>query len=201
MQQRAIKTKELILATAIKLFARDGFQGTRIDDLAASAGVNRQRIYAYFGSKEKLFQAAMLAVFERANAEDDKLLTLGEHDLAEMTPLLLRHYLQVHHRHPELHRMIGWANLELKKAPQWMKDIKESSFSHLRALYAKGQEKGTFSDQVSFDVYIFALLAITYFHAANRITAAQTVSAALFSSSGAEQLVNETAFMLAGRTR
>ena len=88
MQQRALKTKGKILATAVRLFARDGFQGTRIDDLASTAKVNRQRIYAYFGNKEKLFEAAMLEVFAKANAEDDKLLALSEKELPELTAKL-----------------------------------------------------------------------------------------------------------------
>ena len=155
MQKRAIKTQETILVTAIRLFARDGFHGTRIDDLADSAQVNKQRIYAYYGNKEKLFAAAILAVFEQANAEDQKLLQLGENDLDTMTAQLLRHYLTVHRRHPALHRMIGWANLELNRSPDWMKNIKEPSFLHLRKLYRQGQERGIFAATVSFDVYIF----------------------------------------------
>ena len=196
MQQRALKTREKILATAIRLFARDGFQGTRIDDLATTAKINRQRIYAYFGNKEKLFETAMLEVFARANAEDDKLLRLSEKDLPELTAILLRHYLDVHQRHPALHRMVGWANLQLKKAPLWMKNIKEKSFVYLRELYRIGQSRGFFSEQVTFDVYIFTLLAVTYFHAANRITAAQTISPELFTGKGADCLIAQASAML-----
>ena len=196
MQQRALKTKGKILATAVRLFARDGFQGTRIDDLASTAKVNRQRIYAYFGNKEKLFEAAMLEVFAKANAEDDKLLALSEKELPELTAILLQHYLEVHRRHPALHRMVGWANLQLKKPSVWMQDIKEKSFVHLRQLYRVGQTRGIFSERVSFDVYIFTLLAVTYFHSANRITAAQTISRELFTEEGGKSLVEQMTVML-----
>ncbi len=196
MQQRALKTKGKILATAVRLFARDGFQGTRIDDLASTAKVNRQRIYAYFGNKEKLFEAAMLEVFAKANAEDDKLLALSEKELPELTAILLQHYLEVHRRHPALHRMVGWANLQLKKPSVWMQDIKEKSFVHLRQLYRVGQARGIFSERVSFDVYIFTLLAVTYFHSANRITAAQTISRELFTEEGGKSLVEQMTVML-----
>jgi len=196
MQKRAIKTKAVILKTAIRLFARDGFHGTRIDNLALTAKVNKQRIYVYYGNKEKLFQAAMLTVFEQANAEDASLQQLTTADLPRLTELLMRHYLDVHRQHPTLHRMIGWANLELSDSPVWMKNVKEAGFVHLRKLYREGQRQRIFSDAVGFDVYIFTLLAITYFHAANRITAAQTISAALFTPAGAEQLVREVATLL-----
>ncbi len=196
MQLRARKTKEKILLAAMRLFAKTGFQGTKIDDLASAAKVNRQRIYAYFGSKEKLFQAAMLEVFAKANAEDDELLKLSEEDLPQLTEILLRHYLAVHQRHPALHRMVGWANLQLKKTPLWMKDIKEKSFAHLRKLYQTGQGQGVFPATVDFDVYIFTLLAATYFQAANRITATQTIAEELFSSQGSEKLIRQISDMI-----
>ncbi|NMA43206.1 MAG: TetR/AcrR family transcriptional regulator [Oligosphaeraceae bacterium] len=184
------------MAAAIRLFARDGFQGTSIDDLAKGAKVNRQRIYAYFGNKKKLFETAMLEVFAGANAEDDRLLELNEKDLPELTLILLRHYLDVHRKHPTLHRMIGWGNLQLRETPQWLKDIKKKSFIHLRQLYRTGQKRGVFSEQVSFDVYIFTLLAVTYFHTANRITATQTISPELFTNEGINQLVEQSAAMI-----
>ncbi|MDD4097360.1 MAG: TetR/AcrR family transcriptional regulator [Lentisphaeria bacterium] len=199
MQERAIKTRQAILTAAIRLFARHGFQGTRVDALASAAKVNRQRLYAYFGSKEKLFETAMLAVFAQANAEDERLLQLNDDDLPRLTALLLRHYFDVHRRHPALHRMIGWANLELKHPPLSMKDNKEPSFAHLRQLYRHGQAAGFFQNAVSFDVYIFTLLAVTYFHAANRTTAAQTISSGLFAPDGADRLVLETAAMMHGQ--
>lgn len=197
MQERAIKTREKILETAIRCFAGNGFHGTRIDDIANAAEVNKQRIYAYFGNKENLFEAAVGAVFERANAEDAALVELTPADLPELTGKLLRHYLEVHRKHPELHRMVGWANLELTDSPSWLRNVKESGFRHLRELYCHGQNTGLFSESVSFDVYIFSLLALTYFHAANRLTASQTISGELFTPDGAERLVREFAILAA----
>lgn len=197
MQERAIKTREKILETAIRSFAGKGFHGTRIDDIANAAEVNKQRIYVYFGNKEKLFEAAVAKVFERANAEDAVLVELTSADLPELTEKLLRHYLEVHRRHPELHRMVGWVNLELSDSPSWLRNVKESGFRHLRELYRQGQDTAVFPSSVSFDVYIFTLLALTYFHAANRLTASQTISGELFTPDGAERLVREFAVLAA----
>ena len=51
MQHRAIVTRRKILEAAITLFAEKGFNGTAVDDISLAAGANKQRIYAYFGSK------------------------------------------------------------------------------------------------------------------------------------------------------
>ena len=49
------------MAAAVELFARNGFEGTSVDDIAAEAGVSKQTVYSHFGSKENLFGLAVSA--------------------------------------------------------------------------------------------------------------------------------------------
>jgi len=49
--------REHIINSAIELFARNGFEGTSIRDLAAAADVNVAMVNYYFGTKEKLFES------------------------------------------------------------------------------------------------------------------------------------------------
>jgi TetR/AcrR family transcriptional repressor of nem operon len=48
-----------LLDRAIELFRRQGFNGTTTAELVAELGVNRKSMYAEFGSKQKLFEAAL----------------------------------------------------------------------------------------------------------------------------------------------
>lgn len=50
-----------LIAAALQCFAERGFAGTRLDDVAARAGVSKASIYLYFESKEKLFEAVVRA--------------------------------------------------------------------------------------------------------------------------------------------
>jgi len=50
------QTKELILRKSILYFARNGFTGTKISDLAKYIGIAQGTIYIHFASKEALFQ-------------------------------------------------------------------------------------------------------------------------------------------------
>src|SRR6516225_5946207 len=50
------RPKELISA-ALELFAHRGFAGTRLEDVAAKAGVSKATVYLYFKNKEDLFEA------------------------------------------------------------------------------------------------------------------------------------------------
>jgi AcrR family transcriptional regulator len=52
-------TRQLILDTAKKEFARHGLEGARIDLIAAHAEVNKAMIYYYFHSKENLYQTVI----------------------------------------------------------------------------------------------------------------------------------------------
>jgi AcrR family transcriptional regulator len=50
-----------IIDAGLKEFAERGFAGTRLDDVAARAGIAKGTIYRYFASKEALFEAALLS--------------------------------------------------------------------------------------------------------------------------------------------
>jgi AcrR family transcriptional regulator len=52
-------TRRRILDAATQEFAAYGLAGARIDRVAANAGANKARIYAYYGSKEALFDAVL----------------------------------------------------------------------------------------------------------------------------------------------
>jgi AcrR family transcriptional regulator len=52
-------TQERLLVAAIDEFARHGLAGARIDRIAERAEANKRLIYAYFGSKDDLFDAAL----------------------------------------------------------------------------------------------------------------------------------------------
>lgn len=65
-----------IIAAAIQLWAEWGFAATRLDDIAAGAGIAKGTIYRYFPSKEALFEAALTtrlaAAMQRAGDMADK---------------------------------------------------------------------------------------------------------------------------------
>jgi AcrR family transcriptional regulator len=48
-----------LMAAALDLFVERGFAATRLDDVAARAGVSKGTLYLYFSSKEELFKAVI----------------------------------------------------------------------------------------------------------------------------------------------
>jgi AcrR family transcriptional regulator len=59
--RNAEATRAAILASARKAFARKGFDGAGVREIAAGAGVTAMLVNRYFGSKEKLFAEVVAA--------------------------------------------------------------------------------------------------------------------------------------------
>lgn len=56
---RSTATKAKLLDAAREEFQRNGLAGSRVDAIAEAAGINKRMIYAYFGSKNELFNAVV----------------------------------------------------------------------------------------------------------------------------------------------
>jgi TetR/AcrR family transcriptional regulator, regulator of mycofactocin system len=64
-------TAEEISHVALELFARDGFEQTTMDDVAAALGVGRRTVFRYFASKNDLVWGDFGAVLRRLQDEFD----------------------------------------------------------------------------------------------------------------------------------
>src|SRR5579862_6665731 len=57
--KRTAATRRKLLAAAKRIFAQDGFEAARLEDIAAGAGYTRGAFYANFESKEDIFFALL----------------------------------------------------------------------------------------------------------------------------------------------
>jgi AcrR family transcriptional regulator len=62
-------TREVILQSALEHFARFGFEGASLRDIAADAGVNHGMIRHIYGSKNEIWREAIVFLFERLGRE------------------------------------------------------------------------------------------------------------------------------------
>jgi AcrR family transcriptional regulator len=65
----AAETRERLLRAAADVFAQRGYDGTRVADIAAVAGVSNGAIYAHFASKAELLVGALRAHGRRLLAD------------------------------------------------------------------------------------------------------------------------------------
>ncbi|WP_150462964.1 TetR/AcrR family transcriptional regulator [Nesterenkonia ebinurensis] len=102
-------TKRALLTAGRAEFARSGLAGGRIDRIAAEAGVNKQRIYAYYGSKNGLFSAVL------AEALNDLLEVVPFPEVGPPEQMIADYVETVgryHRENPEFLRLLLWEALE-----------------------------------------------------------------------------------------
>ena len=100
----AADTPRRILDAAADEFAERGLAGARVDRIAERAGANKQRIYAYFGSKDQLFDRVV---------EDriEQLLDAVPFDAVDLPGYAVRLW-EFNLAHPSLVRLLLWHALE-----------------------------------------------------------------------------------------
>ncbi|MGX5657077.1 TetR family transcriptional regulator [Geodermatophilus nigrescens] len=98
------RSRERVLAAATAEFAEYGIAGARVDRIAASAGVNKAQMYAWYGSKDGLFDAVFDAQLHRIVDT----VPLDADDLPGYAVRLYDSYLAS----PELIRLTSWNRLE-----------------------------------------------------------------------------------------
>lgn len=64
IQERAIKTREKLLAAALELYVKKGYHNTTVDEIAKGAGLSTGIAYRYFKNKKELLLAALSYAFE-----------------------------------------------------------------------------------------------------------------------------------------
>ncbi|MFN3985339.1 MAG: TetR/AcrR family transcriptional regulator [Rhodocyclaceae bacterium] len=78
-----------LTAAALALFVEKGFAATRLDDIAARAGVSKGTLYLYFDSKEALFRAVIQEGIVPVIEEGEALLAEHVGDSVELLRCLL----------------------------------------------------------------------------------------------------------------
>lgn len=108
MSEKAEKTREKILDTAIKHFLRDGFSGASLRSIVKDAGLTTGAFYKYYPTKEMLFDAlvnpyvehiyeiydGILAEFEKLSALDqtNNMSTCATDGMDQMVDYIYDHY-------------------------------------------------------------------------------------------------------------
>lgn len=79
-----------LTAAALALFTEKGFAATRLDDIAARAGVSKGTLYLYFDSKEGLFEAVIREGIMPALDQGEALAAGHQGSAGELLASLLR---------------------------------------------------------------------------------------------------------------
>lgn len=124
------RTKQLLLDAATEEFSAFGLAGARIDRIAASAGVNKERIYQYFGKKSEFFgivlERQLAAVMDAV-----QITGTGVEAITEYTGKVFDYQVE----HPQLARLTFWEGLECDRptAEEKRREASDSKVELVRA--------------------------------------------------------------------
>ena len=102
--------RDRIIAAATAEFAQHGIAGARVERIARAARTSKERLYAYFRSKEDLY-AAVVAQELTAIADATR---LDPTDLPGYAGRVHDYFLA----HPDRFRLMSWGQLELSRSSE-----------------------------------------------------------------------------------
>ncbi len=106
-------TRQALLDAGARQFAERGFAGARMDAIGADAGVNKERVYQYFGNKRGLFDAVLAdRLGDLLGAAHAPSPGSGAAGIAAYAGALFDRFAE----RPELARLLTWESLELDGA-------------------------------------------------------------------------------------
>ena len=69
-EERSERSREQILASALKLFSHRGYGATSVRDIAEEAGLSKGNVYHHFPDKESIFRALLDRYFDAMSTPD-----------------------------------------------------------------------------------------------------------------------------------
>ena len=136
-----------IRGAALDLFAQKGFSSTRLDDVAAAAGVAKGTIYLYFPSKQDLLEAIVASTIGATLTQVEQAVAASAAPASELLRLMGRAMargVQDPERRQVLHLVLSEGARFPRIAQFYHREIISRGMRLIRAIIAKGLGSGEF---------------------------------------------------------
>lgn len=154
MARDAEVTKRKIMAAATEEFVSHGPDGTTMERIARRAGINKERVYSYYGSKSKLFARVLREQLSKGTGE----VLLDATDPESLAEFAGRMF-DYNQAHPQYVRLLMWEALSLTgEVPE--ESQRREVYASRTAVIAAGQTRGAISDSIPPGSLHFELLAL-----------------------------------------
>lgn len=130
-EERSPGSRERLLAAAEEIFAEQGFDGARVEQIAAEAGVNIRMLYHHFGSKEGLVQAVRDVFDHEIIARQDQVFFADERPRA-----IVRRFVEdvwdFLETHPNFVRIAAWSLLHKERLGEFKHAVRDYAVNVLQ---------------------------------------------------------------------
>ena len=146
-------TQRRLRDAALVEFAARGFEGTTVASIAARSGVNKERLYSYFGDKKALWELVLTTELERLSAAVD-LTGVSLDDIGEFAGATYDY----HAAHPELGRLLQWEGLQTSQPTHAA--VRTTHYREKVARFATAQRDGVLDPEIDPAHLVFSLIAL-----------------------------------------
>ena len=173
MVERKKKTsKERILVQATREFAAKGFDGARVDRIAAKSGLSKNMLYHWFGSKEGLYVAVLEQMYETIRERQQDFALRGG-DPVEAMRQLIAHIYSALIATPEAIWLLNDENLHKGKHVKRSTRIRElynPLMDTISEILTHGQDQGVFRTDIDPAIFYVTISSLVYHRFANQYT-------------------------------
>jgi AcrR family transcriptional regulator len=168
----AARTRAEIMDAATQEFARAGYAGARVDEIAARTRTTKRMIYYYFGGKEQLFTAVLERAYSVIREAEQQL------DVEHLDPVAaIRRLAAVtfdhHEAHPDFIQLVSIENVygaaHIAGSDE-LRRLSSPAIDVIRRILDAGRSQGVFTADVD-AVDLHAMISsFCFFRVANRHT-------------------------------
>lgn len=146
-------TRRRLREAALSEFAAKGLDGTTVAAISEKAGVNKERLYSYFGDKTALWRIVLSSELERL-ASEVALTGAGLDDIGEFAGATYDY----HAAHPELSRLLQWEGLQGGSPADLA--ARAAHYQEKVERFASAQREGVLDSGLAPDHIVFAIIAL-----------------------------------------
>jgi len=170
--RKAERTRAEIIEVATREFADKGYDGARVDEIAAKMSTTKRMIYYYFGNKERLYIEVLEHAYAGIRAIEQQL------DVEHLDPVdAMRQLAELtfdhHESHPDFIRLVSIENIHRAEhiaRSTVLGGLANPALDVLTRILARGHESGAFRGDVDpLDIHML-ISSFCVFRIANRHT-------------------------------
>lgn len=162
-------SRQRILSAATEVFAAQGLDGARVDEIAEQSGINKRMLYHYFGNKDELFGAVLDELYETI-CRQSAALDLDAGSAPEAVHRLVDFALDFYLDNPHAMTLLNDENLHkarhLKKSGR-VRAIHVPFEEMIDSVLTRGVESGEFRSGLNAARLYITIVGLTYYYLGN----------------------------------
>jgi TetR/AcrR family transcriptional regulator len=170
------RTRRRLLKAAIRLFSTFGYHAVSVDQIVEAAGVNKRMVYHYYGSKEAIYQAALVDVYSRIEQVEFHAVQPGGTPVDKLSRLLESYFLFLDDN-PDFVRLLLWENLEKGKhivKPNHLLS-KDPFLVQFREIVEEGMRLDQFRQDLDVTHLLIHFIGLCFIYHSNRFSLSQSL--------------------------